>query len=184
MMNNPFLIGPRLYLRPLEVEDAPRVCAWLNHPEVRRHLAREAPLARCAEEQFLRGLADRKDELILLLVVREGDRPIGTIGLHRGGGTARARILGIAIGEPDCWGQGLGREAIDLVLEHAFQTLDLHRVELEVHADHPRAIACYERVGFVREGARREACFREGRFGDTLIMGVLAREWRATRAPG
>jgi [ribosomal protein S5]-alanine N-acetyltransferase len=179
-MNNPFLVGPRLYLRPPELEDAARLCGWLNDPAVRRHLGRDAPMSRVGEEQFLRDLPQKKDERILLMVLREQDRAIGSIGLHPVQ-NARTRVLGIVIGEHDCWSQGYGREAIGLLLDHAFGDLDLHRVQLDVHADNARAIACYEKLGFVREGALREAYFREGRFGDLLVMGILAREWRARR---
>lgn len=180
-MNNPFLIGARLYLRPPEVEDAPRVCAWLNHPEVRRTLARATPLARCAEEEFLRGLDPDRD-LILVIALREGDQPIGLVGLHATK-APRAKELGIVIGEPDQWDKGHGREAVELMLAHAFDTLDLHRVQLFVHAGNARAVACYERVGFVREGVLRDAHFRDGKFGDDLVMAVLAPEWRARRDP-
>ena len=184
-MNNPFLIGERLYLRALEVEDAARCAAWLNHPAVRVHLAHETPLSRCAEEQFLRGLGERpgsnqSQERVLLIVLREQDRPIGLVGLHPKK-CARAREVGILLGEQDCWDQGYGREAMSLLLDHAFLDLDVHRVELFVHAENPRAIACYERLGFVREGVLREAHFREGRFGDDVVMSVLGPEWRARR---
>lgn len=154
-----------------------------QRPAVRRHLARDAPLSRVAEEQFLRELGDKKDERILLIVLREQDRPIGCVGLHAAAGSPRSRVVGILIGEHDCWSQGFGREAIGLVLDHAFGDLDVHRVQLDVHADNPRAVACYEKLGFVHEGRLREAAFREGRFGDTLVMGILATEWRARRSP-
>lgn len=179
-MNNPFVIGPRVYLRPPEVEDAARFCAWLNHPDVRRTLARSTPLSRCAEEQFLRGL-DPKEDLILVIAVREGDRPIGLVGLHATK-MPRGRELGIVIGDPGSWDKGYGREAIGLVLDHAFGDLDLHRIMLHVHEENARAVACYERVGFTREGVLRDAHFREGRFGNDLVMSVLAPEWRARRA--
>lgn len=175
-MNNPFLVGPRVYLRPVEPEDAARCCGWLNHPQVRRTLARNTPLSRCAEEQFLRGV-DPDQDLVLVIVAREGERPLGLVGLHATK-LSRGRELGIVIGEPTAWDQGYGREAIGLVLEHAFRDLDLHRISLHVHEDNARAVACYERAGFVREGLLRDAHFRDGRHGNDLVMAVLAPEWR------
>jgi RimJ/RimL family protein N-acetyltransferase len=182
-VNQPFLIGERLYLRPLELEDADLVRGWLNHPDVRRHLLVRAPLSRLAEESFLRDMAtNTSGDRVLVIVVREGEAPIGVIGLHRTSRELRQTELGIAIGEPTRWGQGHGREAIALLLDHAFRELGLHRVQLHVDADHARGIACYTRVGFVREGVRREHSFRDGRFIDTVMMSVLAPEWLA-RAP-
>ena len=74
----------------------------------------------------------------------------------------RAASLGISIGEPDCWNRGYGAEAIGLMLDWAFLELNLHRVWLHVYANNPRGIACYEKVGFVREGVLREGVLRCG----------------------
>lgn len=184
-MQQPFLIGERVYLRPLELEDADRVRGWLNHPDVRRFLGRGSPIARLGEEKFLRGLAERAasdHERVLLIVEREGDRPVGTIGLHPDRAEARSAILGIAIGEPDAQGRGLGAAAIELLLRHAFHELGIHRVGLFVYAFNARAVACYEKVGFVREGVLRQEHFADGRYHDTIVMSVLAPEWSARRA--
>ncbi len=184
-MRNAFLIGRRLYLRPLELEDADLVRGWLNDPEVRRFLRINAPLNRLAEEAFIRGLTERRSTLerVLVVVLREGERPIGTVGLHDvAPACERTATVGIAIGEKDCWGQGYGAEALGLLLEHAFDELNLHRVGLTVYAHNPRALACYEKLGFVREGAWREAHFVDGRYVDEVLMGILAREWRERRA--
>lgn len=176
-MKNPFLIGPRVYLRAIELSDAERIVAWLNHPDVRRFLARRSPLNLVQEEQFIRELGKKAGERVLLVAAREQDRPLGVIGIHPLDPIARCHELGIAIGEPDAWGQGYGREAIGLLLDHAFAELNLHRVQLRVLADNARAIRCYERVGFQREGVLREAFFDGGRHVDELLLAVLQREW-------
>ena len=176
-MQRPFLIGPRLYLRAPELEDVDRLIGWVTHPEVRRFLSRSAPLTRVQEEAWLRGLDSGRDQ-VFVVVLREGERGVGCAGLHGLGGPDRHATLGIAIGEPDAWGQGYGSEVIGLLLEHAFGTLNLHRVHLNVWASNARAIACYERLGFVREGTRREAHWQDGAWVDELDMAILDREWR------
>lgn len=180
-MERPFQIGARVYLRALEVSDAALAVAWLNHPQVRQYISRHSPLDVANEEEFIRGLAARPGDEIFVIALREPERPIGLIGLHGFSNPSRRGTLGITIGEPDCWGQGLGSEAIELLLEHAFDELNLHRVELCVYATNKRGIACYEKLGFVHEGARREAMVVHGDYVDELQMGLLAREWRARR---
>ena len=118
-----------------------------------------------------------------MIVLREGERAIGLVGLHGFRNSARRGTLGITIGEPDCWGQGYGTDAIELLLGHAFDELNLHRVELCVYATNARGIACYEKLGFVHEGAKREAMVVDGAYVDEVQMGLLAPEWRA-RARG
>jgi RimJ/RimL family protein N-acetyltransferase len=177
-VRNPFLIGPRLYLRAPELDELDDLIRWVTHPDVRRHLSRRFPLNRVQEEGWLRGLDPQRD-VVLVLVLRESQRAIGCAGLHGLGGPDRQAELGIAIGEPDAWGQGYGREAIELLLGYGFDELGLHRVHLNVWATNARAIACYERLGFVREGLRREVHWQDGAWIDGVLMSLLDREWAA-----
>jgi len=79
------------------------------------------------------------------------------------------------------WNQGLGAEAMSLLLRHGFETLNLNRILLRVYADNPRAIRSYQKAGFVQEGTLREAVFKRGKFEDVHLMSVLRREWLARK---
>ena len=85
--------------------------------------------------------------------------------------------LGIVIGEKEYWGKGYGTEAVKTMLRYAFHELGLNRVELETYSFNPRAQRCYERAGFRREGVRRGALYRDGKFHDIIIMGILREEF-------
>ena len=65
--------------------------------------------------------------------------------------------------------KGIGREAIQLVLHHAFEVL--HRVGLRVISYNERAIRAYKACGFVEEGREREAAFVSGAWHDDVIIG-------------
>src|SRR5205823_4230430 len=73
-VQNPYLIGPNVYLRPLEVEDAPTLAGWFNDPEVTRFLLARRPITRAWEEDYLRRMADSATDLVLGVVVREGEK--------------------------------------------------------------------------------------------------------------
>lgn len=75
-------------------------------------------------------------------------------------------------------GKGLGREVIKLILSHAFETLQLHRVDLRVLAYNERAIRCYRACGFIEEGRERESARVGDVWHDDIIMGVLAQEYQ------
>ena len=66
----------------------------------------------------------------------------------------------------------------ELVLEYAFDTVGLHRVELEVYSFNPRAQRSYEKAGFVHEGVRRQALWWEDRWHDVVLMAMLATDSR------
>jgi RimJ/RimL family protein N-acetyltransferase len=83
------------------------------------------------------------------------------------------------IGDKRHWNKGLGTEAMQLLLKHGFETLNLHRIYLRVFANNPRAIRSYEKAGFVVDGRLREAHFADGVYIDDLLMSVLRPEWQA-----
>lgn len=175
-MHNPFLTGTRIYLRPLEMGDAASFVTWFNDPEIARFLLRANPLTQAAEEAWLSQVL-KSEDAILGIVLKEGDRLIGSTGLHQFDWRCRHAAFGISIGDRSLWGQGHGTEATTLILRHAFQTLNLNRVWLHVYEYNPRGQRVYEKLGFRREGTLRQHTFRDGRYWDVLTMGILREEW-------
>src|SRR5690606_6936574 len=94
----------------------------------------------------------------------------------------RSAVLGIMIGEKTHWNRGYGTDAIMTMLAYGFDALNLHRIELTVSEDNARGIACYRKCGFVEEGRLRQNRFARGRYWDSLLMSVLAEEFRTRRA--
>ncbi len=79
-------------------------------------------------------------------------------------------------------GRGIGRKAVNLVLEQAFGCLGLHRVDLRVLAYNNRAIRCYEACGFVREGVERESARVGDAWHDDWMMAILEKDHRPCSA--
>jgi RimJ/RimL family protein N-acetyltransferase len=178
-MQNPFLIGAKVYLRPLGLDDAALLTSWLNDREVIRNLRAYRPLTRLAEEAFLRKLGESESDVVLGIVARETDQLLGGTGLHQIDSRNRHAQFGIFLGEKTSWGKGYGTEATRLIVRYAFDTLNLNRVWLHVYEDNDRALRVYEKVGFRIEGRLRQDTFRDGRYWDTIVMAVLREEWKA-----
>jgi ribosomal-protein-alanine N-acetyltransferase len=177
IMKNPYLIGTKIYLRPLEKEDAPLFTAWFNDPEVRRTLNQYRPMSLHEEEEFLAKITQSEHDLGLGIVVKAGDKLVGSTGLNRMDFKNRHASFGISIGDKSEWGKGHGTEATSLIVRHGFETLNLNRIWLYVFEDNPRAIHVYEKVGFKREGILRQDRFHEGHYWDTILMSILREEW-------
>ncbi len=94
----------------------------------------------------------------------------------------RSARLGIGILDPARIGQGIGTEAIRLVLRWGFEGLGLHRVSLTVVADNSRAVAAYTRCGFTTEGRFRDSVWLGGRWHDDSSMAILESQWTALQA--
>jgi RimJ/RimL family protein N-acetyltransferase len=105
------------------------------------------------------------------------DRLIGFVALEISWANRNA-FLAIGIGDPEYWGKGYGSDALQLILRYAFDELSLYRVGLNVISNNERAIHTYEKAGFIREGAQREYCHRDGQRFDLVYFGILEPEWR------
>ena len=81
--------------------------------------------------------------------------------------------LQIRIGERAAWGRGYGTDAVRLLVRHAFDDLDLHRVHLHVFATNDRAVRAYEKAGFQPEGRLRDGALIDGGYVDVLVMATL-----------
>lgn len=103
---------------------------------------------------------------------------LGLIHMNRLSGTAE---LGIEIYDPEYVGRGYGRAAIALLLDWAFRIQNFRRIWLKTSSANQRALRCYASIGFVEEGRMREQLFFDGRYIDSIYMGLLRREWQAAR---
>lgn len=173
------LYGERVRLRGIEREDILTFVRWFNDPEVRQYLLMYEPMSMAKEERWFEGQLDKRDDFLYVVeALIDGQWvPIGNVGLHRVDWKNRTAVFGIVLGEKAYWGQGFGTDATRTMLRFAFEELNLHRVELEVFDFNPRAIRCYEKAGFRREGTRRQAIFRDGRYHDAYLMAILQDEW-------
>jgi diamine N-acetyltransferase len=169
--------GVQVRLRPLEERDLPTCVEWMHDREVTRWLASvgEPPTLEEEQEWYDRRRAD-PDSVMWAIETAEGQL-IGNVELRLTPAARRAEI-GIVIGDKSEWSKGYGTHTVGLVLRYAFKELELNRVELTTDEENHRAIRCYEKCGFVREGLLRQHRFVDGDFGNTLIMAVLREEWR------
>lgn len=119
----------------------------------------------------LEGIDPRYD---YVLVAEVDGKVVGNIWLqrYRNSRTLHTASLGIMV--HDAWqGRGIGRALMAAAIDVADRWLNVLRVELEVFPDNERAIKLYESFGFVAEGRKRMAAFRDGQYVDTVVMGRI-----------
>ncbi len=112
-----------------------------------------------------------------------GDVPVGRLVIKGVDPVHRHASLGVVLAVA-ARGQGLGSEAVGLGCRFAFESLNLHRLWLDVQADNERAVAVYERCGFVVESRRPFERFHAGQHRDVLVMAMLEQEWRERQPTG
>jgi RimJ/RimL family protein N-acetyltransferase len=155
---------------------------WYADPEIARLARYQATPMRPEEiERFFVARVVGPEALAMAVHERATNRLIGTCAFSQLDSENGSALYHITIGESDAWGVGFGTEATQLMLDHAFGTLGLHRISLYVFEFNERAIRAYRRCGFVIEGRARESIWRDGRWWDELAMSVLESDWRAAR---
>ena len=180
----PTLTGELVILRPFEEDDLEAMAEAIADPDVGRltgSFHTSAELESAPDLGLLRDWYttrnDQDDRLDLAIVDRATGQCVGEVVLNEWEQENASCNFRILIG-PRGRDRGLGTEATRLVLGHAFDALRLHRVSLEVYAFNPRAQRAYAKVGFVREGLRRDALSFDGEWVDSILMAVLDHEWR------
>jgi RimJ/RimL family protein N-acetyltransferase len=185
--DKPTLTGERVVLRPFEEADLPALEAAIADPELGRltgsvHTSQDA--AQGHDPQRLREWYltrnEQDDRLDLAITDRATGACVGEAVLNEWEPENASCNFRILIG-PGGRDHGLGTEATRLILGHAFESLGLHRVSLEVYAFNPRGRRAYLKAGFVEEGVRRDALRFDGEFVDSVLMSVLAPEWEQHR---
>jgi len=176
-MNVKFYEGDRIYFRPLELDDEPKLRSWINNPLNWITLARAMPINAHREREWLEKLYKDDRNVVFGVVVRDGHRLIGTTGLHNIHPINRSAEFGILIGDTAMQGLGFGSEATALTVKYGFDVLNLNRITLGVFADNARARRVYEKAGFVEEGVYRQSFFMAGQWIDEHRYAILRDDW-------
>lgn len=172
------IAGKKVRLRAFRDDDLKNSLAWLNNPQVTRYLQHMRPWSMAEERAWIDALMRNDDPTRVTYVVETADGEyVGATGLVHIDSRNRSAEAGIVIGRPEEWGRGLGTEALNLLLRHAFEEMNLHRVMLRVYAFNQRGMRSYVKLGFVEEGRHREALFRHGAWHDTISMAILQHEY-------
>ncbi len=103
--------------------------------------------------------------------------PLGYFGINWLSYQHRVAELGAVIGERDYWGGGYGTDALLLIVDYAFNVLDMRKVWLTTISSNIRVVRQMEKVGFALEARQRQATVADGALYDALIFGRLRDGW-------
>lgn len=176
----PTLHTDRLRLRPFDDADANALFALHSNANVLRYWDAPPWSERLRAEQFIAACGEiaKTNSGVRLAVDRAPDRTfIGWCAVTRWNRDFRSASVGYCFDDA-WWGQGYATEAVRAVLQWAFDTLDLNRVQAETDTRNVASARVLEKLGFVREGTLREDCVVNGEVSDSWVYGLIRREWR------
>lgn len=168
------------YLRELEKKDLPAINKWRNNPELVELLG--APFRYInldVDIKWYESYMNNRGSAIRCAITEDDeDTILGLISLVSINYMNQSAELHIMIGDSENQGRGIGTFAVTAMLNHAFNNMNLQRVELSVLEDNVRAKHLYEKCGFVYEGRKRKAKYKNGSFVDMLMYSILKSEFK------
>lgn len=172
-----FRKGKLCILRPYTEEDAPRVTRWMNDPETTRHLLVRFPQSLAAEREWIQKQPSRHPNDIVFAIETLDGVHIGSMGLHRIDWIHRIATTGAVIGEAEYRGKGYGTDAKMLLLDYAFNALQLHKISSHVIDVNMQSQRYSEKCGYKVEGTLRQHHFLDGAYHDEVVMAVFREDW-------
>lgn len=170
--------GERIYLSLVRREDLPLYARWFADLEMTTYLG---PVGMSFmpehEDEWYRSVVADKLNKTFAIVVREGQRVIGSVGLKNVNQRHGSAELGIAIGDKGSWGKGYGSEAVRLMCDYGFTFLGLELIYLWHVAFNERGHRAYLSAGLREAGRLRGAFLFDGRRYDNVLMDVIREDF-------
>ncbi|HSL81816.1 MAG TPA: GNAT family protein [Thermoanaerobaculia bacterium] len=174
--------GLRISLRAVEREDLKKIWEWENDQEVMA-FASSAPERCISMEMLERSLTDVNPNGTgpkRLMALDEEGKAIGVVSYWVPNPRfSRSAEIGVYLGEKALWRQGYGTDAVMTLAHVLFRQLGMHRVGLATGSHNFRVLQAMQKHGVQVEGMIREERYMNGRFYDTVRLGVLEEEFDA-----
>ena len=175
----PVLVGRTVALREMRTSDAASLFSLLTTEEVARFIS-PPPSSVEGFERFIQWAARQRavgSYVCFAVTLAESDTAIGIFQIRStepGFGTAE---WGFALGSP-FWGTGVFQEGAELVMEFAFATIGVHRLEARAAIRNSRGNGALRKIGATQEGILRKSFLRNGEYLDQALWTILDEDWR------
>jgi RimJ/RimL family protein N-acetyltransferase len=165
----------------LTIDDFPPDCLssivqWRNDSAVNKYLRQGIHTLEEVQEWYAQYFSRAEHKLF---AVYADKTLIGYCTLEHMDTTHRSCEIGIVIGDPHYWNQGLGTKVVQQLTTLALTVYRLHRVYAVIQGGNRASMRCFEKVGFQHEGRLRDARYLNREFIDIHYYAVLAHEWKS-----
>ena len=171
-----FLRGEQIDLVVVNIEHINIYHEWVNDPIVRKFLNMEFPTT--LEVMKKEWFGDRRDESKIWFEIwhKEDQVPIGMTGFFQISYIHRRAEIGIYIGKPKYWGKGIGGEAINIMFDYGFTTLNFHKIVAGVNATNTRSLGMCKKLGFIEEGHQKDMDFIDGKWNSNILFAMFKKD--------
>jgi ribosomal-protein-alanine N-acetyltransferase len=174
-MFGPVIRGKLVSLRPPKPEDAAVMITWFEDLEVTRFILLRFPPSLNAENEWLDRMAKSQDD-IFWVIEHEG-RPVGATAIHLIDWKNGSGKTGTTIGDRSLWGQGIGREVMQLRCRFAFTQLPLRKLKSAYFEGNEASARAQAAAGYREVGRYKADQFIDGTWVDQIVTEVLREDW-------
>ncbi|MEP0827818.1 MAG: GNAT family N-acetyltransferase [bacterium] len=174
------LEGNNIYLRPVRPSDAESIYRYARHREISRYTYVPYPYRLEDSYAFLKSLRrwrKKGTSEVFGIIDKSSHRLLGLIGMHRIDRVNRRVEIGYWLGK-EHWGKGFTSDAVRLVVRYAFKDMKLQKVVARVWHPNIASAKLLQKCGFKLEGRLRRQTFRNNRWYDELMFGILKQEFK------
>lgn len=169
----------RIFLRKATLKDAPLIAKWFND---KKNVYYMNPVVRCYHHTAKSIAQDMKNadpgyERWLMICLKSNKKPIGHAGIDELDLYDKRGEIFFLIGDKEEQGKGYGKEALGLLLDHAFKKLKLHSLFATVTPTNKPSLKTIKKFGFKKVGVRREYNNYNGKFVDEILFDLLDRDF-------
>jgi len=176
----PVLSTERLLLREITESDADDLFRLQGNAEVMKHIA--LPLKVVEESvlkiKFYQDLLAKQEVINWAITIKPNNTLIGVILLKAIDCKNHRSEVGYMV-HPDFWRKGIAQEALECILDFAFNTLNFHSLEAIIDPYNTASEKILEKNGFVKEAHFKENYFLDGQFLDSGVYSLLKSNYKA-----
>lgn len=172
---------PRLFLRPIAVNDSVAILEYRSDAEINRF---QGWIPECPEdvqnfiEHRISPEINRAGTWFQMVIIRKDSRElIGDLGIHFPEEQPLHVELGITLSKHQ-QGQGFAAEVLGEVVSYLFLKLEKQKIIVSIDPRNQPSMKLFERLGFVQEALYEKSLFLNGEWVDDLVMGLQRRNWK------
>lgn len=172
------LYGKKVLLRALEPEDMEVLRDIVNDPEIERLVGGwSLPVSKKQQLEWYENISNSNMNIRFAIETKE-DGVIGMADLRILDWKNRVAFHGIKIGNKKFRGRGYGKDVVLTIMKYAFEELQLNRLDgTIIEYNIPSKKLYLEKCGWKLEGLRRQYVFKNNKYHDELIVGILRSEY-------
>lgn len=172
------LESKRIFLKPLSEDELKgNYVSWLNDKEVCKFNSHgEIDYTNEMAIDFINSLKTDKSKEVYAVYLKENNTHIGNISIQQLDLKNNNAEIAYIFGEKQYWGQGYAFEASKLLLKRAFEDLKLHRIYFGTHTENIAMQKLGEKLGFIKEGIKKDAQLKNGKYNDIVIYAIINKE--------